>query len=109
MFYLMMHSTFLLLLDKWLSTIEMSYSFILAAKDILYAPSHRQDSTYDGPVYTSRGALAGTRNSSVGPPGETDTTTHCALSGHSTTKLTTIESNLLLQQVMFYFITTEDR
>ena len=28
----------------------------------LYAPSHRQDSTYHGLCYTSRGALAGTRN-----------------------------------------------
>ena len=34
----------------------------------LYAPSHRQDSTYHGLCYTSRGALAGTINSSMGPP-----------------------------------------
>ena len=34
-----------------------------SAKVILYAPTHRQDST-------SRGALAGMRNSSVGPPYE---------------------------------------
>ena len=33
-----------------------------------YAPSHRQDSTYPGLCYTGRGALAGTRNSSMGPP-----------------------------------------
>ena len=33
---------------------------------LLYAPSHRQDSTYHGLCYTSRGALAGTRNSSMG-------------------------------------------
>ena len=38
------------------------------ASDILYAPSHRQDSTYHSLCYTSRGALAGTRNSSMGPP-----------------------------------------
>ena len=37
---------------------HMDYSFRLAASDILYAPSHRQDSL----CYTSRGALAGTRN-----------------------------------------------
>ena len=37
---------------------------------ILYAPSHRQDSTYHGLSYTSRGALAGARNTSVGPPHE---------------------------------------
>ena len=35
---------------------------------LLYAPSHRQDSTYHGLCYTSRGALAGTRNSSMGSP-----------------------------------------
>ena len=32
--------------------------------------THRQDNTYHGLCYTSRGALAGTRNSSVGPPHE---------------------------------------
>ena len=31
---------------------------------------HRQDSTYHSLCYTSRGALAGTRNSSMGPPHE---------------------------------------
>ena len=36
----------------------------------LYAPSHRQDNTYHGLCFTSRGALAGTRNSSMGPPHE---------------------------------------
>ena len=41
------------------------YSFRLAARDILYAPSHREDSTYHGLCYTSRGALAGTGNSSM--------------------------------------------
>ena len=33
-------------------------------------PPHRQDSIYHGLCYTSRGALAGTRNSSMGPPHE---------------------------------------
>ena len=42
--------------------------FRLAARVILYAPSHRQDSTYHGLCYTSHGALAGMRNSSMGPP-----------------------------------------
>ena len=37
---------------------------------LLYASSHRQDNTYYGLCYTSRGALAGTRNSSMGPPHE---------------------------------------
>ena len=37
---------------------------------LLYAPSHREDNTYYSLCYTSRGALAGTRNSSMGPPHE---------------------------------------
>ena len=40
---------------------HMSYSFRLAVRDLLYAPSHRQDSTYHGFCYTSFGALAGTK------------------------------------------------
>ena len=35
----------------------------LTARVLLYASSHRQDKTYHGLCYTSRGALAGTRNS----------------------------------------------
>ena len=49
---------------------HIGYSFRLTARDLLYAPSHRQDNTYHGLCYTSRGALAGTRNSSIGPPHE---------------------------------------
>ena len=49
---------------------HMAYSFWLTARVLLYAPSHRQDSTYHSLCYTSRGALAGTRNSSMGPPHE---------------------------------------
>ena len=41
---------------------HMGYSFQLAARVLLYASSHRQDNTYHGLCYTSRGALAGTRN-----------------------------------------------
>ena len=48
----------------------MGYSFWLAARVLLYAPSHRQDSTYHVLCYTSHGALAGTRHSSMGPPHE---------------------------------------
>ena len=54
----------------------MGYSFRLTARVLLYAPSHRQDSTYHGLCYTSRGALAGTRNSSMGPHTHTHTHTH---------------------------------
>ena len=44
--------------------------FSINSKVLLYAPSHRQDNAYHGLCYTSRGALAGTRNSSMGPPHE---------------------------------------
>ena len=66
--------------DIWQMTIQrareenrcrhMGYSFRLTARVLLYAPSHRQDCTYHGLCYTSRGALAKTRKSSMGPPHE---------------------------------------
>ena len=82
MFYLTTHSTHFIYgymaSDIWLRTIlivrketrcrHIGYSYRLAARVLLYAPSHRQDNTYHGLCYTSRGALAGTRNSSMGPP-----------------------------------------
>ena len=37
---------------------HIGYSYRLTARVLLYAPSHRQDSTYHGLCYTSRGALA---------------------------------------------------
>ena len=40
----------------------MGYSLRLAVKSILYAPSHRQYSTYHRLCYSSRGALAGTKH-----------------------------------------------
>ena len=46
---------------------RLGYSFLLTARVILYAPSHRQDNTY-GLCYSNSGALAGTRNNSIGPP-----------------------------------------
>ena len=84
MFYLTTHSTHFIYgymaSDIWLRTIlivrketrcrHIGYSYRLTAKVLLYAPSHRQDNTYHGLCYTSRGALAGTRNSSMGPPHE---------------------------------------
>ena len=45
-------------------------SYRLTARVLLYAPSHRQDNTYHSLCYTSCGALAGMRNSSMGPPHE---------------------------------------
>ena len=76
-FYLTTHSTHFsngyMASDVWYMTIQrarkenrcrhMGYSFQLAARVLLYAPSHRQDNSYHGICYTSRGALAETRNS----------------------------------------------
>ena len=84
MFYLTTHSTHFIYgymaSDIWLRTIlivrketrccHIGYSYRLTARVLLYAPSHRQDSTYHGLCYTSRGALSGMRNSSMGPPHE---------------------------------------
>ena len=80
MFYLTTHSTHFIYgymaSDIWLRTIlivrketrcrHIGYSYRLTAMVLLYAPSHRQDNTYHGLCYTNRGALAGTRNSSMG-------------------------------------------
>ena len=96
MFYLTTHSTHYIYSymasDIWLRTIlivrketrcrHMVYSYRLAARVILYAPSHRQDSTYHGLCYTSHGALAGTRNSSI-TPWRIDPTTHRTMSERS--------------------------
>ena len=84
MFYLTTHSTHFIYgymaSDIWLRTImivrketrcrHIGNSFRLAARVLLYTPSHREDNTYHGLCYTSRGAQAGTRNSSMGPPHE---------------------------------------
>ena len=84
MFYLTTHSTHFIYgymaSDIWLRTIlimrketrcrHIGYFYRLTARVLLYAPSHRQDNTYHGLCYTSRGALAGTRNSSMGPSHE---------------------------------------
>ena len=51
--------------------------------DILYAPSHRHDSTYLGLCYTSRGSLAGIRNRSMRPTWGIDPTTHRTMSERS--------------------------
>ena len=74
MFYLTTHSSHFIYgymaSDIWLRTIlivrketrcrHIGYSFWLTARVLLYAPSDRQDSTYHGLCYHSRGALAGT-------------------------------------------------
>ena len=84
MFYLTTHSTHfiygymasdillrtILIVRKETRCRHIGYSYRLTARVLLYAPSHRQDNTYHGLCYTSRGALAGTRNSSMGPTHE---------------------------------------
>ena len=84
LFYLTTHSTHFIygymVSDIWLRTIlivrketrcrHIGYSYRLTARVLLHAPSHRQDNTYHGLCYTSRGALAGTRNSSMRPTHE---------------------------------------
>ena len=84
MFYLMTHSTHfiygymasdillrtILIVRKETRCHHIGYSLRLTARVLLYAPSHRQDSTYHSLCYTSRVALAGTRNSSMGSPHE---------------------------------------
>ena len=79
MFYLTTHSTHFIYgymvkdhsdSEKGNPLLPIGYSFRLTARFFLYAPAHRQDSTYHGLCYTNRGALVGTRNSSVGSPHE---------------------------------------
>ena len=84
LFYLTTHSTHFIYgymaSDIWLRTIlivrketrcrHIGYSYRLATRVLLYAPSHRHDNTYHGLCYSSRGALAGMRNSSMCPPHE---------------------------------------
>ena len=79
MFYLTTHSTHFIYgymaSDIWLRTIlivreetrcrHIGYSYRLTARVLFYAPSHRQDNTYHGLCYNSRGALAGTRNITI--------------------------------------------
>ena len=54
----------------------MGYSFKLAARNVLYASSHRQDCTYHNLYYTKCGDLAGMRNSVLGSPWWIDPTIH---------------------------------
>ena len=72
MFYLTTHILFTVIWRRTYGKGErgsrcrhMGYSFRLAVRVLLYGPSQRQDSTYHGLCYTSRGALAGTRNTGV--------------------------------------------
>ena len=92
MFYLTTHSTHFIYgymaSDIWFRTIlivrketrcrHIGYSYRLTARVLLYAPSHRQDNTYHGLCYTSRGART---------PWRIDPTTHRTMSERSTYEL----------------------
>ena len=65
--------------DIWLRTILIgerkpaaaTYATLpISSKGSFIWPSHKQDGTYHGLCYTSRGAMVGTRNSSMGSPHE---------------------------------------
>ena len=97
LFYLTTHSTHFIYdyiaSDIWQRTTQIAreetrsrhlgYSFRLAARVLLYASSYRQDDTYHGLCYTTRGTLGGTRNSSMGPPWRIDPMTHRTMSERS--------------------------
>ena len=117
MFYLTTHSTHFIYgymaSDIWLRTIlivrketrcrHIVYSFRLAARVLLYAPSHRQDNTYHSLCYTSRGALAGTRNSSMGPPHEGSIRRPIAPRANAhTTELMVVNSPSVLSFVIYF-------
>ena len=83
-FYLTTHSTHFIYgymaSDIWLRTIlivrketrcrHIGYSYRFTAKVLLYMHHPTDRITHHDLCYTSRGALAGTRNSSMGPPHE---------------------------------------
>ena len=56
----------------------MGYSFFVSSKGFFkYIQPLKQDRKYHSLCLTSRGALAGIRNSSIGPPRGIDQTTYC--------------------------------
>ena len=62
----------------------MDYSLRLAARVLLYVPSHRQDSTYNGRWVQMNDR---SENSSLGLPRRIDLKTNRTLSERSTTEL----------------------
>ena len=111
MFYLT-HSTHLWIygiqyMVKDHSDSDRGYSFWIAARDLLYAPSHRQDGTYYL-CYTTCRALAEIRNSPLDPPWGINPTSHhttnwmlCHGVSRDQKKKSKSQSNLLLK---IYFI-----
>ena len=53
--------------DSKTENLLQPHGLLFPIRVLLYALSHTQDSTYHDLCYTSRGALAGMRNSSMGP------------------------------------------
>ena len=74
MFYLTTHSTHFILRLYGVRHMVKDHSDSEKGNPLpphkLLFPINRQDSTYHGLCYTSRGALAGTRNGSMGSPHE---------------------------------------
>ena len=71
---------------------RLDCNFRLAAIVLLYASFHRHDNAFHGLCYTSRWALSGRKNNSMGPPWRIDPTIH--RSYHGTTCLS---SSILLR------------
>ena len=65
----------------------IDYSFRLAARYLLYAPSSDKMVNIHDVCFTSRGTLVGSITSSMGPPRGIDPSTRRNMSGSSTTKL----------------------
>ena len=84
--------------------IYVFWNFRLAARVLLYAPSHRQDSTYRDLCYTSRGALAGMRNSSVGPPWRIDPTTWLDYSNWNSSEKWNVSNCVVFQTQLAGFV-----
>ena len=71
--------------EKWTHCHHYMGNLSNYQQGFLYAPSDRI--VHNTVCYTSCGALAWTRNSSMGQPWRIDQTTHCTTSRHSTMEL----------------------
>ena len=82
----------------------IGYLFLNSSTRSYTAPSHRQDGSYHGLLcYTNYRALAGIRNSSMGPPQGIDQTTHRTMSRSSTMELCFTPSHLTDAQVQKFY------
>ena len=84
MLYLTTHSTHFYLTN---TQPPHGLHFSISSKSYFICTIHREDTTYQGLWYTSRGTLVGKKNRSMGPPWGIDPTTHRTMSGRSTTEL----------------------